>query len=302
MDKERLIQKWLLEELSEEEMKEFDALEEASFYKNIISDASHFKASNFSMVNDFETFKKRMIVSESKVRRLEWIKPMLRVASIVAIAIGVYFYLLPNQMAEVKTMVAQKRTIELPDDSKVVINALSEVSYNEKDWADKREIQLKGEAFFDVSKGAKFDVITPNGTISVLGTEFNVKQRNDFFEVTCFEGTVRVVSQGQTEILKVGDNFRIAKGQKTLGKHGFDEPQWTNNISYFQRIPVSEVLNELQRQYDIKITVENVDTDQLFTGGFTHENLHDAIKAISEPLSLNFKILKGKEVRFSKGD
>ncbi|WP_281540727.1 FecR family protein [Maribacter aestuarii] len=302
MDKDNLIQKWLLDELSEEESKKFDALEDASFYKNIISDASSFKASNFSTVDDFETFKKRNMVPDTKVRKLEWIKPMLRIASIVVIAIGVYFFFLSNQLTEVQTLVAEKTTIELPDASKVVINALSEVSYDKGKWDNKREIRLKGEAFFDVAKGAKFDVITPEGTVSVLGTEFNVKQRNGFFEVACFEGTVRVVSDGHTEILQVGDNFKIVNGIKTSGKNSYNEPQWTNNTSYFQRVPVSEVLDELQRQYAIKITVDNVDTDQLFTGGFVHGDLDNALKAISEPMSLDFEILKGTEVRFSKGD
>ena len=300
MDKEILIQKWLLGELSEEESKAFNYLEDVSLYKGIVEDASSFKASNFSTMADFDTFKERVMKPETKVRRLNWGKPMLRIASAVVFAFGIYYFFLSNNLTEVQTLVAEKNTIELPDASQVVLNALSEISYNEKEWDEKREIKLEGEAFFDVAKGAKFDVITPDGTVSVLGTEFNVKQRDGFFEVACFEGTVKVVANGQTEILQQGDNVRFLNGSLKTGKQGYDEPKWTNNMSYFERIPVSEVFAELQRQYAVSISLENVDGGELFTGGFVHENLENALMAISEPMGLEFKILNRNEVRFSK--
>lgn len=300
MDHEKLIQKWVLEELSEKENEAFDALEDASFYKNIIKDAERFKASNFSKVDDFETFKERVISPDPKVKKLEWFRPMLRIASVAVVLFGLYYFFMFSQPTTVETLVAQKTTIELPDASKVVLNALSEVSYNEGKWETKREISLEGEAFFDVAKGATFDVVTPNGTVSVLGTEFNVKQRGAFFEVACFEGTVRVVADGHTEILEVGDNFTLFDGEVTTGKNSFDEPQWTKNSSYFQRTPLLEVFAELERQYDVTLTFENVDTDQLFTGGFVHNDLETALMAISAPLDLDYQILKANEVRFSR--
>lgn len=302
MDKDNLIQKWLLEELSEEERKAFDALENAPFYKDIINEATRFKASNFSKVDDFDTFKNKVVATDTKVRKLHWTKPLLRIASIVVVAFGLYFFFTLNKLTEVETLVAEKTTIELPDTSKVVLNALSEVTYNEKEWDSKREIKLEGEAFFDVAKGAKFDVVTTNGTASVLGTEFNVKQRGTFFEVACFEGTVRVETSERTEILQAGDNFKVFDGQAIAGKNSYTEPQWTKNTSYFQRVPVSEVFAELERQYSVAVTVENVDSHELFTGAFNHDNLQDALLAISEPLGLDHQILNRNTVRFSKGE
>lgn len=300
MDQEKLIQKWLLEELSEKEGAAFDALEDASFYRGIIKDAERFKASNFSKVDDFETFKKQVILTDPKVKKLEWFRPMLRIASVAVLLFGIYYVFMLNQPTTVETLVAQKKTIELPDASKVVLNALSEVNYDEEQWNTKREITLEGEAFFDVAKGAKFDVITPKGTVSVLGTEFNVKQRGTFFEVACFEGTVRVVTNGHTEILEVGDNLTVFNGEVIAGKNSFNEPQWTKNSSYFQRTPLLEVFAELERQYGLTLTFDHVNTDQLFTGGFVHGNLEAALMAISAPLDLDYEILKANEVRFSK--
>ncbi|MGX1929046.1 FecR family protein [Flagellimonas sp. 2504JD4-2] len=300
MDKDNLIQKWLMGTLSEEESKAFNALEDAPFYKDIIDDAALFKASKFSNMDDFETFKAHVISRDTKVRKLHWTKPLLRIASIVVVAFGLYYFFIFNNLTEVETLVAEKTTIALPDASTVVLNALSEVSYSESDWDSKREIKLEGEAFFDVAKGAKFDVVTTNGTVSVLGTEFNVKQRGGYFEVACFEGTVRVVTDAHTEILQAGDNFKVFDGEMATGKNNYDEPQWTKNRSYFQRIPLAEVFSELERQYNITLVLDDIDVDELFTGGFIHTNLDAALMAVSEPLNLNYQILNADTVRLSK--
>lgn len=302
MNEKNLIKKWLSDSLTQEEHKAFEALEDTPFHKGIIADASKFKASHFSEMPDFETFKKRNAEPATSVKMLHRIRPILRLASALVVGLGIYYFFFLNTMTEVQTLVAEKTTIELPDASRVVLNALSEVRYNEKDWGKKREIELEGEAFFDVAKGAKFDVVTTKGTVSVLGTEFNVKQRGEFFEVTCYEGTVRVVTDEKTEILKVGDEFKWNMGDVLTSRHIQKAPQWTKNRSDFQRIPVSEVLAELERQYDVKLTVDGVDVNQLFTGTFRHTDLEDALMSISEPLGLKYEVIKPKLVRLSRSE
>ncbi len=303
MDSEKLIQDWLDGQLTQEDQKAFEALEDSDFYKTIIADASHFKASGFSAVDDFETFKNKVMVTDTGIRKLSWGNPVLRVASIVVVAFGLWFFMFSNPSTEIQTLAAQKTTIELPDASQVTLNAESEIAYNEGDWGSKREVLLKGEAFFDVAKGAKFDVVTDQGTVSVLGTEFTVKQRGTFFEVACFEGTVKVTTENQTQILHVGDKLQSTNGQFVMDKNTFEEPQWTGKeLSYFKRVPINEVFAELERQYGISVSFENVDTQLLFTGGFGHKNLENAVIAIAEPLGLDYKILKPNTVRFTKRD
>ena len=302
MDQNQLIEKWLSDTLTEEEKKAFDALDEAPFYESIIEDASQFKASNFSKMPDFEDFKNRIPSKETPVKKLQWYKPMLRIASVLVLLFGVYYMFFFNAMTEVQTMVAQKTTIELPDASRVVLNAGSEVRYNKGNWDKNRAIELEGEAFFDVAKGAKFDVITPAGTVTVVGTEFNVKQRGTIFEVTCYEGLVRVTTITGTEILRVGDNFLAIDGEIKTAKHTAPSPEWISNKSQFKRMPVSEVFSELERQYGITIISEKIPTEVLFTGSFEHNNLENALKAVCEPLGLNFEILKQNKVRLSIRD
>lgn len=299
MDKKYLTEKWLSNELNETEEKAFNALEEVDFYKDIVESASHFKASKFSAVPDFATFKERLEKQkedEVPVKKLNWYKPLLSMASVFIIGFGLYYFFFNTSLTQVTTAMAEKTTVELPDMSKVVLNANSEVAYNEGKWEDNREIKLQGEAFFDVAKGAKFDVVTSAGVISVLGTEFNVKQRGDFFEVACYEGKVRVVTDNSTHILNVGDTFKVYKETEATGTSTFSTPQWTNNMSTFQRIPVFEVLAEVERQYNVKLTVENVNTDQLFTGSFIHTNLEGALKGICEPMGLEYTILQPNKV------
>jgi hypothetical protein len=60
--------------------------------------------------------------------------------------------------------------------------------------------------------------------------------------------------------------------------------------SSFTRIPLNQVM-ELERQYDIKIKVDAVDT-KLFTGSFTHTNQKIALEAVTIPLKLSYKMNK----------
>ena len=137
---------------------------------------------------------------------------------------------------------------------------------------------------------------TSMGKVAVLGTEFNVKQRGSFFEVTCFEGKVQVTRASDKKILMAGDLLRYSNGQLELGSIKDDEPSWTRNLSSFQNVKLSEVLAELERQYGVKVMAAKVNTDTLFTGGFVHDDLENALISITEPLELNFTLENSNQV------
>jgi ferric-dicitrate binding protein FerR (iron transport regulator) len=220
----------------------------------------------------------------------------MRIASVFVLGFALYYFFLFNTDINIETLVGQKTTIELPDASVVVLNASSEIEYSKKGWNKKRSLHLTGEAFFDVIKGATFDVITPSGTVTVLGTEFNVKQRGAAFEVVCYEGSVRVDTGPYLEVLKAGDRLRFTDGKLYVGKTPNRNPQWTGNVSDFQQIPFLEVIQELERQYKVKIVRTGVPVETLFTGGFVHDNLLNALQSIAEPMDLNFVITDNNEV------
>lgn len=297
MDKEKLIQKWLLDKLTPEETKVFESFEDVIFLKAIVANANSFRASNFLKPNTYEAFKKDLATNKTPVKRLNWVRPLMRIASVFIIGFAVYYFFFYESLTQMETHFGQKITLTLPDESVVSLNAMSSVVYNEKDWPSNRTIKLEGEAFFDVAKGKQFTVNTPKGEIAVLGTEFNIKQRDDFFEVKCFEGTVRVSVENQEIILKQGDNMRWFKQRIEQGKNTYSLPQWTRNISSFQRVTLNQVFSELERQFSIAVILNNVDGDRLFTGGFEHDNLNNALKSVTIPLNLSYVVLENKKVR-----
>ncbi len=289
MDKNYLLQKWLNDDLTDAEKIAFSELDDYQLNLDIVEHAKDFKASNFSAIDDFETFKQKYNATNKPVKTLNWLKPILRIASVIVISLGLYFTLFYNKLTHVQTLVSEKTTIELPDHSKVTLNTLSQVTYNENDWANHREIKLKGEAYFRVAKGKKFDVVTDDGIVTVVGTQFNVKQRNNYFEVKCFEGIVKVVSNTIERELHVGDTYLIINDKFVEGKTTLLKPSWSENKSSFKAIPFAEVLAELKRQYNIDITTENINTNRLFTGGFTHNNLENALISITQPMNMTYE-------------
>ncbi len=296
MDKEYLIQKWLSDTLSEQEAEAFKQLDDYQDLTGIVENAHYFKAATFSTIDDFDTFSARIEKSKVPVRKLNWRRPFLRIASVLIIGLTLSYFFLSNGAIEIQTLAGEKTTIALPDASSVVVNALSELRYSKNTWEVKREVKLQGEAFFKVAKGATFDVVTAEGTVTVVGTQFNVKQRGSFFEVECFEGVVKVTAGQVAQQLRAGDRFRLADGTASLEKTTYTNPQWTKNVSTFDRVTLAEVLAEVERQYGVKASMEGVDPNQLFTGGFVHDSLENALQSISEPLDLNYRIEKGNAV------
>ncbi|MGB6269300.1 MAG: FecR family protein [Olleya sp.] len=296
MDKELLIKKWLNEDLSEAETDVFKQTDDYVFNQEIIDIAKLFKASAFSNIDDFETFKAQYNVKKVPVKKLHWLSPMLKIASVLVITFGIYFSMFFNTNTEIKTLASQKTTIELPDQSQVVLNALSVINYNKKDWKDNRTIKLDGEAYFKVAKGKTFDVITSQGKVTVVGTQFNVKQRDNYFEVKCFEGVVKVKSDTIIRQLLAGNTFRLLEGKFIESKIVSTTPEWTKNTSAFNALPIKQVIAELERQYNVKVASNKVDNNRLFTGGFIHNNLNEALISITQPMNLTYEIISSNQV------
>ena len=95
MDQERLIAKWLKDDLSAEEQKEFEQLEDFDLNTKIIEGAKQFKAGHFSKAHSYEAFKANLVNSKpaTKVIQLSTYGVFLRIAAVVVLALGVYFYL-----------------------------------------------------------------------------------------------------------------------------------------------------------------------------------------------------------------
>lgn len=281
-------------------MEAFQKSEEYPFYERIIADAASFKASHFSQISDFESMKQRLPERKIPVRRLNPTTWMMRIASVFVLGFALYYFFLFKPDLNVETLAGQKTTVELPDASLVILNAESEITYSPKKWDENRSLTLKGEAFFEVAKGARFDVITAKGSVSVLGTEFNVRQRDENFEVICYEGIVKVISGKFAEELRAGESLRLKKGELIRGRTTMESPSWNSGISEFLESPFIEVIKELERQYSIEVILNEVSRESLFTGGFVHNDLENALRSITEPFGHTFRISENQVVTISK--
>ncbi|WP_046745917.1 FecR family protein [Kordia zhangzhouensis] len=297
MDNDNLLHKWLNGELTEAELQDFEKSPDFEHYQSIIKYAENFKASNFQNVDTYEKFKGERLTPKTQHRSfMKTLMPALKIAAACIIIFGLYFFFTQNSLITITTIAGEKTNITLPDTSTIVLNASSSVSYHKKDWKENRLVTLDGEAFFQVAKGATFDVITQKDTVTVLGTEFNVKKRSNYFEVTCYEGSVKVSTGNHQKILAPGDQLIVMNSELIERKLSDTKPNWTQNFSTFSAVPLQEVFDELARQFDVKITTTHIDSDQLFTGGFQHENLEKALQSVTTPMNIRYEFATEKSV------
>ena len=298
MKNEKEILKWLNDELSSKEIEDLKQSEGFETLEKIAHYTAQLQTPKVDAAAAFEAFKLRnKTKKEIKVRTLNF-KTFYKVAAVLAILLTSSYFLFFNNTTSFETQIAQTKTFNLPDNSEVTLNAASKITFNEKKWKEKRDLSLQGEAYFKVQKGQTFSVNTSDGVVQVLGTHFNVKQRDNYFEVHCYEGLVSVTYKNETVKLPHGKTFRVINNQiQNVEDYEATNPSWIQKESTFSGIPLDQVIAELERQYDIKIKVKGVDTSKLFTGSFTHTNKDIALQAVTIPLQLSYKT-EGKTITF----
>ena len=290
MERDVLIKKWLDNNLTSAEQKQFEQLED---YDQLIklSDTSRlFKAPKYKPDEE----EKKLNITPKEKSVVFWKHPLFKVAAILVLSFGIFYYTYTLDTT-IKTEIAKHTSTKLPDESLIELNAASTLTFNKSNWKNKRQVKLNGEAYFKVAKGSKFKVITPEGTVTVLGTEFNVKQRKNYFEVTCYEGRVAVQHNNKIIELEKNLSFIFNNNKPVNQSHQKIKPDWLNFESNYKSVPLNLVLEDLQHQYNITINAKNVDTKQIFTGSITHKNLDLAIQSIVTPLNMTY-VKKGNVI------
>ncbi len=219
------------------------------------------------------------------------INPWVYIGLAAAVALIISFSILFQSEPETiyfTTGLAESIETQLPDGSTVRLNANSSISYSE-DWD--REINLTGEAFFEVTKGDQFTVLTPLGNVKVLGTSFNVFARDQEFEVACKTGKVNVsipsqsysedIIPGEMITLKSDTIKQIQRVPELMGK-------WQSGEFYYDNQPFSAVVAELQRQFNIEIDFDE-EKEQMFSGYFTNKSLETALDMVCLPLGFQYE-------------
>jgi ferric-dicitrate binding protein FerR (iron transport regulator) len=187
-----------------------------------------------------------------------------------------------------ETTFGATQILTLPDNSRVTLNAKSKLSYPNL-FQYNRTLDLEGEAFFEVQKGSTFTVKTALGCVKVLGTKFNVNAHDDYFEVMCYEGKVKVESMGKIAILTPTECIRFYDHtSENWAESTQPKPSWITGESAFRNVPMQYVFNQFRNQFNVTIDYPESVKNVRFTGAFTHKNKITALKSICIPLHLNY--------------
>jgi len=288
MEENYELAKWLAGEMSEAELKAFQKTPQYETYHKIAQYTSELEAPAFD-----ENKMYGHIMSQNKktpkviaLHQTLWFK----IAAVFVLFLGLTFFYKTNIAVTETAANGQQTAFNLPDNSSIVLNAGSEINYSKWSWDKHRELQLSGEAYFRVAHGKKFEVNTNLGKVTVLGTQFNVKARKNRFDVTCYEGRVKVNYQNQQVIITRGKRVAFENGvMLEIPNTVATKPEWTSGELAFVNEKLSTILEELERQFDCTIEHKDNTDAQLFTGALPSDNLDAALQILSSTYHLKSK-------------
>jgi len=162
--------------------------------------------------------------------------------------------------------------VTLADGTEVWLNAASTLRFPTAFAGNTREVELTGEAYFEVAKNpAKpFHVKVNQMDVQVLGTHFNIMAYGNepAVKTTLLEGKVTVTNNGQTQQLVPGQQAALN------GTNGFTVRDvntdfavaWKNGLFRFKETNIREIMRQVERWYDVEVDFKALADDQDYTG------------------------------------
>ena len=234
---------------------------------------------------------------------------VLRIAASVAamLVLGYCLYLWSiNRPVEIKTVYAaygKRIEVHLPDSSKVWLNAGSTLQYPVTFKSDIRSVTLKeGEAFFEVIHNAHqpFIVHARSANVSVLGTSFEIsafeKEKETKIAVSTGKvGVQRFASNRNVTFLLPGDEAVINRTTNTIQKVQIDTADigaWRNGRLIFEDQPIAEVMESLERKYNVHIEIQNAALlSKRVSMRLNNQPIANVLIALSFSKHFNYKII-----------
>ncbi len=289
-DKEVIYAKWLNGEISDEEFAAVEGDMAVTELSHVIDTMDKWSMPNYDTTKGFQKFSQ---VRKGKSEKKKFAKWIFIITLITLLAILGWF-LLSDKNKILQAQPGENLNFALKDGSEIWLNDGSAVAYNSANWDEARIIELTGEALFEVRKGSPFVVKTDQGTVTVLGTKFNVRAWGENFYVSCYEGKVRVESNGQEVILSAQESVSVISNKmedkRVIADNG---PSWQNGTSRFTDEKLLTVCEEIERQYGVKVDLRA--TDRIFSGSFDHDDVGTALSRVCKPLGLTFEISEDKK-------
>ncbi|WPP51987.1 FecR family protein [Catalinimonas niigatensis] len=193
----------------------------------------------------------------------------------------------------------QKSKILLSDGTIVWLNSESQIRYFFNDTI--RNIELEGEAYFEVAKDTVRPFIVTSGYLqtTALGTEFNVKNYavDSIASIFLAEGRVKVEKikeNGSIEFLEPGWGISTSKDSERLEKFTGLSEQWTgwkDGVLYFDDANLDEVITACERWYSVEMSIEGTPAkDWKFTAKFKNENLENVLESMCYGKDISYLI------------
>ena len=313
---DKIIQKYLRGEASKEEINHIEKLEQ--FAQNKVRDNIFESQKEKAYVKDtvFKNIQKNI---QRKVDYRIWFRVAASVVILISVGIGYYFnhnspddieVIVNNNYITKEATWGQKLKITLPDGSIVNLNSGSKILFPEKFTDSIREVNLEGEAFFDVVKNDNkpFIIISSKLTTTVLGTSFNIEafpNKTDI-KVTLATGKVSIYANGKKTLLAPSEQAIFNKENKEIITKIVDIQkylEWKDGVLRFENATLREVIPKLEKWFNVIIEFENKSFSKCsFTGTFKNETLQTILESltyIKEDITYQFVsgnkiILRGK--------
>lgn len=195
------------------------------------------------------------------------------------------------------TLIAQSgdsiENVTLTDGSSVTLRPNSKL-YSLASSNEQMTYEIDGEAFFDVKSNPSrtFSVQAKNGTVSVLGTRFNVSSWGNTLQIFLEEGSVKVQSNSNDDslILKPGESASIGENNLPAihNLSAAETTDWLNNELVFDNKQVALIIAELEQQFNINIEIESSIKNQKLSGQLSLLNVEAALTDIGLVLEGTF--------------
>lgn len=217
------------------------------------------------------------------------------------IMLGAYLFLKPQNVEsfEVIADMGEKASLTLPEGSKISINSGSKIIYYSDYNSKNRDIELEGEAYFDVSHNPQkpFTVQCKDIRVKVLGTSFGIKayENEDIISVVLNSGIIQLITP--EEEIDMKPNERIIYNRKTQKTslevvNAEDYTDWRKNRLRFEDESLEVIMNTVSRMHNIDIVFNNSAVkEQRFTGTIDNTNIETVLNAIklTSPIDYNIK-------------
>ncbi|TKG95585.1 DUF4974 domain-containing protein [Puteibacter caeruleilacunae] len=285
-EQEQLIARYLNGQCSEAEEKLFkdwiqeSELHQKAFFKiKDVWDAT-IQTENRTDKALLRFYKQKTITDAKKIRQMQVWKWITSAAAIIILGL-ITTILIPKQQPTYQQItqsvpLGSRSTVTLADGSKVVLNSGSTISYPAVFNPLQREVNLSGEAFFQVQadKSYPFVVKTKDYDVEVTGTSFNVcaYNDNDFSSVVLSEGKVHIAfPKGNNKYeLNPGEKFNIDLQSNKAAIKKIDpksEIAWKDGIFRFKEIKFPQLIKRLERWYDVKLNYSAPELETLLYSG-----------------------------------